>query len=220
MASLFHLKFLKPLSCLQAGLLYSLIFGVLYHFPLFAYVYKESNQVSFIAMMVVVLFCVNGALFLALGLISASLMRWSAIVFSWLNSVAFYFISAYKVFLNKSMMGNVLNTNTHEVLGFLSVKLFVFIVVFGVLPGYIIYKIPLKNSSKKAPFLAILALVFIFIASALANAKNWLWFDKHAKFIGGLILPFAYSVNAFRVSALKFFAPTIKPLPLFSPNHS
>ncbi|MFP6282835.1 phosphoethanolamine--lipid A transferase EptA [Helicobacter pylori] len=220
MASLFHLKFLKPLSCLQAGLLYSLIFGVLYHFPLFAYVYKESNQVSFIAMMVVVLFCVNGALFLALGLISASLMRWSAIVFSWLNSVAFYFISAYKVFLNKSMMGNVLNTNTHEVLGFLSVKLFVFIVVFGVLPGYIIYKIPIKNSSKKAPFLAILALVFIFIASALANAKNWLWFDKHAKFIGGLILPFAYSVNAFRVSTLKFFAPTIKPLSLFSPNHS
>lgn len=79
-------------------------------------------------------------------------MRWSAIVFSLLNSVAFYFISAYKVFLNKSMMGNVLNTNTHEVLGFLSVKLFVFIVVFGVLPGYVIYKIPLKNSSKKRPF--------------------------------------------------------------------
>ncbi|GAA7670524.1 hypothetical protein JP0146_07200 [Helicobacter pylori] len=93
MASLFHLKFLKPLSCLQAGLLYSLIFGVLYHFPLFAYVYKESNQVSFIAMIVVVLFCVNGALFLALGLISIYLIRLSAIVFSLLNSIAFYFIS-------------------------------------------------------------------------------------------------------------------------------
>ncbi len=171
-------------------------------------------------MMVVVLFCVNGALFLALGLFSIHLMRISAVVFSLLNSIAFYFISAYKVFLNKSMMGNVLNTNTHEILGFLSVKLFLFIVVFGVLPGYVIYKIPLKNSSKKAPFLGILALVFIFIASAFMNAKNWLWFDKHAKFIGGLILPFAYSVNAFRVSALKFFAPTIKPLPLFSPNHS
>ncbi|WP_104745071.1 phosphoethanolamine--lipid A transferase EptA [Helicobacter acinonychis] len=220
MALSFHLKFLKPLTCLQASLLYSLIFGVLYHFPLFVYAYTESHQISLMAIIAIALFCVNGVLFLVLGLISSSLMRWSAIVFSLLNSIAFYFISVYKVFLNKSMMGNALNTNTHEALGFLSVKLFIFIVIFGVLPGYIIYKIPLKASSKKVRFLALSILVCIFIANALINAKTWLWFDKHAKFIGSLILPFAYIVNAFRASALKLFAPTIKPLPLFSPNHS
>ncbi|AFI05063.1 phosphoethanolamine--lipid A transferase EptA [Helicobacter cetorum] len=220
MIRFFHLKFFKPLTCLQAGLLYSLSFGILYHFPLFAYAYKESSQPSLMVVIAVALFCANGILFLTLSLISSHLMRFFAIVFSMLNSVALYFISTYGVFLNKSMMSNVLNTNTHEVLDFLSVKLFLFIAILGILPSYLIYKIPLKRSFKKPQFLALLVLVAIFIANALINAKTWLWFDKHAKSIGGLSLPFAYSVNAFRVSVLKLFSPTIKPLPLFLPNAS
>ncbi|WP_104760575.1 phosphoethanolamine--lipid A transferase EptA [Helicobacter cetorum] len=217
------LKPFSPLSPLKATFFYSIAFCILYHVPLFHYAYTHSEPNTFSSYQILLaigigIISANGMLFLVLSLISRKILRFFVIVFALFNSIALYFISTYHVFLNKSMMGNALNTNTNEALDFISFKMFVFLVFLGVIPSYIFYKIKLKDSQRKHQILALFALILLFALNAFLNAKTWLWFDRHAKFVGGLSLPFAYSVNAFRAGALKFFAPKIEPLPPFKPT--
>ncbi|WP_104748308.1 phosphoethanolamine--lipid A transferase EptA [Helicobacter cetorum] len=217
------LKRYKPLSPLKATLFYSVAFCVLYHIPLFHYAYTHSEPNTFSSYQIllttaIAIICANGMLFLGISLISRKVLRFFVILFALLNSIALYFISTYGVFLNKSMMSNALNTNTHEVLDLLSFKMLVFIVFLGIIPSYIFYKLQLKKSKRKRQILALVVLTLVFAINAFINAKTWLWFDRHAKFVGGLSLPFSYSINAFRAEALKFFAPKVKALPPFFPT--
>ncbi|WP_050780132.1 hypothetical protein [Helicobacter suis] len=52
----------------------------------------------------------------------------------------------------------------------------------------------------------------LFFTWSFTHAKQWLFLDKHAKYIGGLTLPYSYSINliraafnSFNASPLNFF---------------
>ena len=119
------------------------------------------------------------------------------------NSIALYFVNTYNVILDKSMMGNVFNTNTSEAFSYYDINLILYIIFLGIIPSFIIYKIKLE----KAKRLKLLALAITILVSAVGilyiNSNTWLWFDKNAKVLGGLTMPWSYSINAIRYQKKK-----------------
>lgn len=93
------------------------------------------------------------------------------------------------------MIGNILNTNYEESSSFFSFKLILYLVFFGILPSIYIIKANIINVALKK-FLTLSSLTLLFIVVLVfANASNWLWIDKNSKQLGGLAMPWSYSVN-------------------------
>lgn len=93
------------------------------------------------------------------------------------------------------MIGNILNTNYEESSSFFSFKLVLYVILLGILPSiYIIKTKILKEPVKRFFTLSSLTLLFIAVL-VFANASNWLWIDKNSKRLGGLAMPWSYSVN-------------------------
>ena len=114
------------------------------------------------------------------------------------NSIALYFIDSYGVVLDKSMMGNVLNTNVAEATAFFHFRLLIYLGLLGALPSMLIAwtTIPPVSRPRRVAFLLTVAL--LGVAWLYANSKSWLWVDKHASRLGALILPWSYVGNSVR----------------------
>ncbi|WP_394773574.1 phosphoethanolamine--lipid A transferase EptA, partial [Flavobacterium sp.] len=103
--------------------------------------------------------------------------------------------NTYSVIIDESMIGNVLNTNYEESSSFFSIKLIVYIILLGVIPSIYIIKVKIINVALKK-ILTISSLTLLFIVVLIfVNASNWLWIDKNSKQLGGLAMPWSYSVN-------------------------
>ncbi|ULT25346.1 phosphoethanolamine transferase domain-containing protein [Sphingobacterium sp. E70] len=111
------------------------------------------------------------------------------------SSIAVYFINTYSVIIDETMVGNILNTNYSESSSFFSIKLILYVVLLGILPSIYIAKVKIENVKLKR-FLITSALSLLFIIILIfANASNWLWIDKNSKTLGGLAMPWSYTVN-------------------------
>lgn len=193
--------------------------ALLYQFPLYRFAFGELDvfslpgvlAVSTLFVMVILLTLV--AMFL-LALVSQRLLKPMAMFFVFGNAIALYFIQTYQVVLDKTMMGNVFNTNTAEAGSYLHPTFFLHLVVFGVLPMWLLSRVTLRHTSRLrlavASFVAVpLCLVWIY-----ANAQSWLWIDKHARQLGGMIMPWSYVINAGRYQTEKFMqSRTLEKLP-------
>jgi len=78
---------------------------------------------------------------------------------------------------------------------FFSFKLVLYVILFGFIPSIFIIRTKIISvPPKKFLITSSLALLFI-VVMAFANASNWLWIDKNSKRLGGLAMPWSYSVN-------------------------
>ena len=137
----------------------------------------------------------NAFVFYLIFFISRFVGKFLLVLFFLINSVAVYFINTYSVIIDESMIGNILNTNYEESSSFFSFKLVLYVILFGILPSiYIIKAKIIKEPLKKFLTISSLSLLFIVVV-AFANASNWLWIDKNSKRLGGLAMPWSYSVN-------------------------
>lgn len=181
-------------------LLMSLLNFLLFHYPFFAFVinnvhYKSLNGIVIIVSLVILMLVANAFTFYLIFFLSRVVGKFLLMVFFIINAVAVYFINTYGVIIDETMIGNVLNTNYAEAGSFFSAKLMLYVVLLGVIPGIYIIKANIVNVTfKKFLITSSLALLFIIIV-AFANAKNWLWIDKNSKQLGGLAMPWSYSVN-------------------------
>jgi lipid A ethanolaminephosphotransferase len=116
-------------------------------------------------------------------------------IFFLINSIAVYFINTYGVIIDESMIGNVLNTNFEESSSFFSSKLVFYFIILGLVPTFFVWRVKIiKESLRKIFITASLSLLTIAVI-ALANASNWLWIDDNSKTLGGLAMPWCYTVN-------------------------
>lgn len=114
------------------------------------------------------------------------------------NALALYFINTYNVMLDKTMMGNVFDTDRQEAFDLFHPKLIAYLLLLGVLPGSIVVKTAIVGSSR-LKCLRLLAITGVLGCIVVyAGSSTWLWFDKQAKHLGGLMLPWAYLTNAAR----------------------
>ncbi len=221
--------FKQTLSANAAPIAFILIFSTLwvvfFHFPLLGFIranlaLDSLSAALFFVSLVVFLFALTAFIPLLLSLISFKITKAYFALFSLTNALAVYFIATYGVFLDKTMMGNLFNTNPAEAGEFLSLKMALWIVALGVAPACFALllnesprkanaaKPPRKANATKSPRKALLkfsafTLVVLLILAGL-NFKNLLWFDKHAKQLGALIMPWSYTINSGRFLASEF----------------
>ena len=184
-------------------LITSVLFMAFFHFPLLAFIRANlaldsfSGILLFVSLVAFILALMAFVPFL-LALISFRLSKiWLGLT-ALTNALAVYFVANYGVFLDKTMMGNLFNTNPTEAGEFLSFKMALWIVVLGVVPACFMFFLKVAKPTRKtlAKFSAATFLVLILLAGV--NFRNLLWLDKHSKQIGALIIPYSYMINSVR----------------------
>jgi lipid A ethanolaminephosphotransferase len=191
---------LKEIKLMHFALLMSVINFLFFHFPFYRFVfnnvdYKTASGIFGILCLVLLMLVVNAFVFYLVFFLSRFVGKFLLVVFFLINAIALYFINTYHVIIDESMIGNVLNTDYKESTSFFTIKLILYIIVFGVIPAIYLIKVKIiKERSKRFLINASLALLFILLI-AFADAKNWLWIDKNSKVLGGLAMPWCYTVN-------------------------
>lgn len=175
----------------------------LYNWPLFSFSLKNLdgitlNSLHTLLAVFAVIYLETALVLYLLFLISRRLGKAVCIVFALANSLAVYFVMTYKVILDKTMMGNIFNTQYSESEQFLTPKLFIYFIVLGVIPAYLILRSSIEKTSRLRLFLH-LAITIIVISSFLWQSQSkWLWIDDHAKQLGGMTMPWSYVGNTIR----------------------
>ncbi|MCB1583723.1 MAG: phosphoethanolamine--lipid A transferase EptA [Marinicella sp.] len=200
------LKFLsKSYSISAIALLYlvGLFNLVVFNFPVLAYIVNQSSDfwpVGFKLLLLIsaLLFSLTFILFALLAIIHRMILKISIILIFIANSIALYFMSTYQVILDKSMMGNIINTRMSEAGELFTVSLLFYVIVLGVLPALILLKLRINKCS----FLGYVkhSLMHLIVTAIVAYlfSSTWLWIDEHAKKLGGKILPWSYIANTAR----------------------
>lgn len=181
-------------------LLMSCITFLFFHYPFFAFVctnveYKSLNGILLIISLIIIMLVANAFVYYLIFFLSRYVGKFLLVLTFICNAIAVYFINTYNVIIDESMIGNILNTNYEESSSYFSIKLIIYLLFLGILPSIYILKVKLTSVPLKK-FLVTVALSLVFIlALAFANASNWLWIDKNSKTLGGLAMPWSYSVN-------------------------
>mgnify|MGYP000943464275 CR=1 FL=1 len=182
------------------ALVLSFLNSVFFHVPFSVFVlnnvdYGNCSGIILIASLALLMVAVNFFLFYLICFLFRFVRKLLiALLFS-LNAIALYFINTYSIIVDESMIGNVLISNFEESSSYFSVKLVVYILFFAIIPGLAIVRINVTALKlRKFLFTSSITLSFI-IALVFANAANWLWIDKNSKKLGGLAMPWSYSVN-------------------------
>jgi lipid A ethanolaminephosphotransferase len=184
-------------------LIISFINLFLYHIPLFEFATNNLNSNSFDGVLTlfnlgVLALVLNALVLYIIFYLSPFVGKTLLILFAILNALAVYFINTYGVIIDKTMIGNLLNTNFEESSSFISFGLVVSLVLRGILPGILIYKV--KITKVKIPrFFTQIGLTLLFlVAFIFVNSSKTLWMDKHSKTLGGLAMPWSYVINTNR----------------------
>lgn len=174
-----------------------------FHFPLLEFVranlaLDSLSAVLLFASLVLFLFALTSLMPLLLALISFKLTKiWFALT-SLTNALAVYFVATYGVFLDKTMMGNLFNTNIAESSAFLSPKMALWIFVLGIIPAIFIFALKVAKPTRKALAKLSGLTLLLLIVLAGVNFSNLLWIDRHSKQLGALVMPYSYIINSVR----------------------
>ncbi len=176
---------------------------VLYHYPFYRFVSEHTdisslNGILLLFSLTVVAIFLNALIFYIGLYLLRDAGKWLLVVFFNINAVAVYFIITYGVIIDRTMMGNVLNTNFEESSSFFSFTLIFYVALLGALPSIFILKAQFIRE-KISRFLVQISFVFVSLGLlAYVNAPNWLWIDKNSKQLGALAMPWSYVVNTVR----------------------
>lgn len=178
----------------------SILNFIFFHYGFFNFVFNNIDYTGFYGILLIISLFILAilanffAFYLVLFLTRFIGKIFFALTFV-LSAVSVYFINSYHVIVDESMMGNVFNTNYGETSSYYSLKWLLYIVCMGIIPSVFIFKTKIKYPTIKKFFKTIgISLLFILLLVGI-NAKNILWIDKNSKYLGGLAMPWAYSVN-------------------------
>lgn len=200
--------FTKPISVTKYIVWITLFNILMYHYPLFSFTLDHLtisswNGIFTFCAVLICLFVITTVLMYLLAFISLSVLRIFTIVMMVGNSIALYFLISYHVILDRTMMGNVFSTDSAEALSYYDPKLFLYLIVGGIIPAWIISHIKIEKSKRvhilKSTLIILIGGIFIMYL----NSSTWPWGDKYSKTLGGLCLPWAYSINSIRYTLQK-----------------
>ncbi len=119
--------------------IYALFTLGIFNLTFFEKLYAVNNSISWVLGGGIVVYA---ALCLILNILffNNALAKGLGIALLLLNSIAFYFMSAYNILIDKIMILNVIRTNIYEAGDLFQWKLPLFFCLSGLLPSYIVYK--------------------------------------------------------------------------------
>lgn len=189
----------------------ALVNAGLYHAPLYRFAVASLDGSSFTGALTLatVLFLATFATILALlllALASPRLVKPFCMVAAPCNALALYFMQAYGVVLDKTMMGNVFNTNLAEATELFHPGLLGYLLVLGAAPCALLSRVQVRGAPLARRAALLLGSALIVIVWMYASSKSWLWIDKNSRRLGGMTLPWSYVINAPR-----YLATLVKP---------
>ncbi|MBQ3695908.1 MAG: sulfatase-like hydrolase/transferase [Alphaproteobacteria bacterium] len=79
------------------------------------------------------------------------------------NSIAGYFITAYHLVLNKTMLMNILDTNFFEATEWMGISFWVYVILFGIVPSIVVWRLKIEFEPFKLHFRKTLSLLAIML---------------------------------------------------------
>ncbi len=184
----------------------SLVNMIIYHIPLYLLAtenldFPSISSVLVIITLFVLVFTFTALVLIFLFIVAPILVKPFCIIIALCNSVALYFVSTYGVILDISMMESIFDTQTAQTVSYLHPKLFLYIFVFGLIPGFLLWNIPIEKTGRLYLLRHFLITIVASLCWIYINSDTWLWFDKYSKRLGGTIMPWSYLVNSIRNKA-------------------
>lgn len=192
----------RPTDVTKLALVLSIFTLLLYNIPLIKMVVNgvdiDYNGVLITTTVVVLLIVLNYLLYYIL-LYCLRVVGKYIIAFTFIgNAICLYFINSYGTLITMEMMGNVFNTRTSEAGGFFSLTAIMYFIFLGLIPAILVVATRVKYRSIWRFLISLITTLIIVISSLFLNRSNILWIDSHASQIGGLAMPWSYTVNTIR----------------------
>ncbi|MBR4267905.1 MAG: phosphoethanolamine--lipid A transferase EptA [Bacteroidales bacterium] len=198
----------NPVSLFKFSCIISIGALLLYNIPFFNYVAGNTDEslggkILLITSLVVIMLALNFMMTYLSVFLLRKVGRVLLLILSIINAAAVYFIITYGVMITGTTMENVFNTRYSEASGFLSCTMWLTVFVLGLLPGlYCLLRPVVIGTLKKMGICCGSALAIILVA-ALMNVSHTLWIGQHDTELGGLLQPWSYIANTFRVISSK-----------------
>ena len=196
--------FQRPISILTFSCIVSLGTLLLYNLPFFQFVIDNSNEsdagvawltVSLVIVMLVLHFMMAYLTLFCLRLVGRILLA----ILSLINATAVYFVLTYNVIIDSTTVENVFNTRYSEASGFFSWSLWLFMLVFGLLPALFCLLQPVVVGKAKRLAVCCGSSLAVILVVSLLNINQTLFFSQHDTELGGLLQPWSYIVNTCRI---------------------
>ena len=200
---------LRPIQLVTFSCIVSIGTLLLYNIPFFQYVADNTNEnvggkVFLLASLVVIMLVLNFMMTYLVMFTMRMVGRIVLAILSLINATAVYFIATYGVMINATTLENVFNTRYSEASGFFSWSLWLFIIIFGLLPAlYCLLQPVVFGKAKKLGVYCGGSLAIVLVI-ALANINQTLWIGQHDTELGGLLQPWSYLINSIRLTTDKF----------------
>ena len=195
----------RPISLFAFSCIASIGTLLFYNLPFFNYALNNINagvggKIWIMASLVILMLVINFMMtYLALFLLRI-VGRILLAIFSIINATSVYFIFTYSVIIDETTIGNVFNTRYSEASGFFSWGLWLFVIVFGLLPAlWCLLQPVVMGKLKKFGIYCGSALAIVLVVGLL-NVNQTLWISKHDTELGGLLQPWSYLGNTLRWS--------------------
>lgn len=193
-------KMKKALSLFTFSCIVSIGTLLLYNLPFFQFVIDKSSEsvwlvVSLVIIMLAVNFMMTCLAMFCLRIVGRILLA----IFSVINATAVYFILTYNVIIDATTIENVFNTRYSEASGFFSWGMWLFILVFGVLPALFCLLQPVVIGKAKKLGVYCGSSLAVILVVGLLNINQTLFFSEHDTELGGLLQPWSYIANTYRI---------------------
>lgn len=124
------------------------------------------------------------------------------------SSTTSYFMNTYNIVIDSSMIQNSLMTNTNEVLDLFNIKLMAYILLLGILPSFIIYRIKIQHESIQNTLYSkskiILLAIIIVISQLIIFGKFYGSFFREHKSVRYYANPVIFIYSAVKFVNKKF----------------
>lgn len=213
-------------SAVKFIFLASLVNAALYHRPLYSFAVTHLDGPSFDGFLILVTLFVVIFIFTALALfllfmLSARLVKPICMLMALGNSIALYFVATYHAVLDETMMGNVLHTDISEATSYLHPKLFLYLLVFGVLPAWLLARIRIQRASRMRVAIYAGSTVVAALGWIYLSMSTWFWISQNGSSLRGMVMPWSWVINAVRHQAAQLGGPqeqTPLPAAVFASN--
>ena len=183
-------------------LLLSIYTLVAFHYPFFSYVAENVScnfsgfwiVCSLAILMPVLNYLINYLILYLCRVVGKYIIAFTIVG----NAICLYFINTYNALIDRSMMGNVFNTQFSESSSFFSWTMVVYVLVLGILPSVLLIRKSIDYGTAKKWLLNLGLSLLLTLVLVASNYNNVFWIDRHAPVIGSKILPWSYIINSIR----------------------
>lgn len=139
------------------------------------------------------------AFFLFLLSMAGSFILKTAVSLTFLiNAAALYFMVTYQIEIDRTMVANILNTDTRESTELFHPSLLLYLFGYGLIPALLIWKTKIIMPRWYWRIFGSIMSIALLFGWLFVTAFTWLWFDQHASRLGSKVLPWSYIVNTAR----------------------